>query len=43
MKTRRLGNCSHFAMANCTLAPAINVLGTYFPDWLFRVVAGASL
>lgn len=27
----------------CTFAPSINVLGAYFPDWLFCIVAGVSL
>lgn len=27
----------------CTFAPSVNVLGAYFPDWLFCIVAGVSL
>lgn len=27
----------------CTLAPSVNVLGAYFPGWLFCIVAGVTL
>jgi YtcA family len=27
----------------CASAPSINVLGAYFPDWLFCIVAGVVL
>lgn len=30
-------------IAGCTYAPSINVLGAYFPDWLFCIVAGVML
>jgi hypothetical protein len=30
-------------MSGCTIAPSINVLGAYFPDWLFCGVAGVVL
>jgi len=30
-------------LAGCTFAPSIDVLGAYFPDWLFCIVAGVSL
>lgn len=27
----------------CTHSPSVNVLGAYFPDWLFCIVAGVVL
>ena len=30
-------------LTGCSLPPSISVLGAYFPDWLFCVVAGVSL
>ncbi|MBV8047402.1 MAG: hypothetical protein JO171_09625, partial [Paludibacterium sp.] len=30
-------------MSGCANAPSINVLGAYFPDWLFCIVAGVLL
>jgi len=30
-------------MSGCVSAPSISVLGAYFPDWLFCIVAGAVL
>ncbi|SMG07198.1 Uncharacterised protein family protein [Paraburkholderia susongensis] len=30
-------------MSGCTNAPSIGVLGAYFPDWLFCIVAGVVL
>ncbi len=30
-------------LGGCSLAPSINVLGAYFPDWLFCIVAGVIL
>jgi hypothetical protein len=29
--------------AGCANSPSINVLGAYFPDWLFCIVAGVVL
>lgn len=29
--------------AGCTRSPSVNVLGAYFPDWLFCIVAGVVL
>jgi hypothetical protein len=29
-------------MSGCAYAPSINVLGAYFPDWLFCIVAGVA-
>jgi hypothetical protein len=28
--------------AGCTHAPSTNVLGAYFPDWLFCIIAGVA-
>ncbi|MEW9583372.1 YtcA family lipoprotein [Paraburkholderia sp. DGU8] len=30
-------------MSGCVNAPSIGVLGAYFPDWLFCIVAGIVL
>ena len=30
-------------LSGCASAPSIGVLGAYFPDWLFCVVAGVAL
>lgn len=30
-------------LSGCAYAPSISVLGAYFPDWLFCIVAGAAL
>src|ERR1700709_2457652 len=30
-------------VSGCTNAPSISVLGAYFPDWLFCIVAGVVL
>ncbi|RKE36446.1 YtcA family uncharacterized protein [Paraburkholderia sp. BL23I1N1] len=30
-------------VSGCTDAPSINVLGAYFPDWLFCIVVGVVL
>jgi hypothetical protein len=30
-------------MSGCANAPSIGVLGAYFPDWLFCIVAGVVL
>jgi len=32
-----------FLVSGCTNSPSINVLGSYFPDWLFCIVAGVLL
>ena len=29
--------------SGCTQSPSINVLGAYFPDWLFCILAGVLL
>lgn len=31
------------AMTGCTRSPSLNVLGAYFPDWMFCMVAAAVL
>jgi hypothetical protein len=43
MKRRGLAAAASSLLAGCTLSPSINVLGAYFPDWLFCIVAGVSL
>jgi len=43
MKKRGLATVGSSLLAGCTLAPSINVLGAYFPDWLFCIIAGVSL
>lgn len=30
-------------LSGCASAPSIGVLGAYFPDWLFCIVAGVAL
>jgi hypothetical protein len=48
-KTRRnlraIGSATVAALvtAGCANAPSVNVLGAYFPDWLFCIVAGTAL
>jgi YtcA family len=32
-----------FLESGCADAPSINVVGAYFPDWLFCIVAGVVL
>ena len=41
--TRGLATVASSLLAGCTLAPSISVLGAYFPDWLFCIIAGVSL
>lgn len=43
MKKRGLVILASSLLTGCTLAPSISVLGAYFPDWLFCIVAGVSL
>jgi YtcA family len=43
MKKFSLAAAASSLLTGCTLAPSINVLGAYFPDWLFCIVAGVSL
>ena len=30
-------------LSGCTFPPSINVLGAYFPDWMFCIISGVSL
>ena len=30
-------------LTGCSIAPSVNVVGAYFPGWLFCIVAGVSL
>jgi len=43
MKKFGLAVAASSLLNGCTFAPSINVLGAYFPDWLFCIVAGVSL
>jgi YtcA family len=43
MKKFSLAAAASSLLNGCTLAPSINVLGAYFPGWLFCIVAGVSL
>ncbi|HXZ95557.1 MAG TPA: YtcA family lipoprotein [Burkholderiales bacterium] len=43
MKKPFLAILASSLLEGCTFAPSINVLGAYFPDWLFCIVAGVSL
>lgn len=42
---RAIGTAAGAALltAGCAHAPSLNVLGAYFPDWLFCIVAGVAL
>ncbi|WP_075643760.1 YtcA family lipoprotein [Paraburkholderia monticola] len=43
--TRAIGMAALAAplLSGCVNSPSINVLGAYFPDWLFCIVAGVVL
>ena len=43
MKKFGLAVAASSLLSGCRLAPSINVLGAYFPDWLFCIIAGVSL
>ncbi len=43
MKKLGLAVAAGSFLNGCTLAPSVNVLGAYFPGWLFCIVAGVSL
>lgn len=43
MKKPGLAVAAGSLLSGCTLAPSVNVLGAYFPGWLFCIVAGVSL
>lgn len=34
---------SAILLSGCAYSPSISVLGAYFPDWLFCIVAGVAL
>ena len=34
---------SSLLVAGCAYSPSVDVLGAYFPDWLFCIVAGVVL
>lgn len=38
-----LGVIASALMSGCANSPSIGVLGAYFPDWLFCIVAGVVL
>ncbi|HEX7907611.1 MAG TPA: YtcA family lipoprotein [Paraburkholderia sp.] len=40
---RIIGVAAAIPVAGCNRSPSINVLGAYFPDWLFCIVAGVVL
>lgn len=39
----RLAATASMLLQGCTISPSIGVLGAYFPDWLFCIVAGVVL
>ena len=43
MKKFGLTAAASLLLNSCTFAPSINVLGAYFPDWMFCIIAGVSL
>lgn len=43
MKKFGLAVAVAFLLNGCTFAPSINVLGAYFPDWMFCIIAGIIL
>ena len=43
MNKRGLAAGASSLLTGCTLSPSINVVGAYFPDWLFCIVAGVVL
>ncbi|WP_420995053.1 YtcA family lipoprotein [Cupriavidus sp. 30B13] len=42
-RARGAAAVSGWLVAGCAHAPSVNVLGAYFPDWLFCIVAGVVL
>jgi len=40
---RLVGGAAAIPMTGCSRSPSISVLGAYFPDWLFCIVAGVVL
>jgi len=43
MKKRGLAGMAGALLAGCAPAPSIDVLGAYFPSWLFCLIAAAGL
>lgn len=43
MKKFGLAVAAGLLLNGCTFAPSINVLGAYFPDWMFCIIAGVIL
>lgn len=43
MKKLGLALAASLLLSGCTFAPSINVLGAYFPDWMFCIIAGVIL
>ncbi|KXU84712.1 hypothetical protein CR51_42040 [Caballeronia megalochromosomata] len=39
----RIAALSASLLSGCAYSPSISVLGAYFPDWLFCIVAGVAL
>ena len=42
-RAMRLTTAACVALQGCAVSPSIGVLGAYFPDWLFCIVAGVVL
>jgi drug/metabolite transporter (DMT)-like permease len=40
---RMVGVAAAIPMTGCSRSPSLSVLGAYFPDWLFCIVAGVVL
>jgi hypothetical protein len=38
-----LASAASTVLQGCAISPSIGVLGAYFPDWLFCIVAGVVL
>ena len=43
MKKFGLAIAASSLLSGCTFAPSINVLGAYFPDWMFCIIAGVII
>ena len=43
MTKRGLSLFVFLSLGGCTYPPSVNVLGAYFPGWLFCIAAGVSL
>lgn len=43
MKKFGLAVTAVLLLGGCKFAPSINVLGAYFPDWMFCIIAGVIL